>query len=63
MSQVTSIEKSPEITERLLSVVGKSPLLRTLDPDQKDMIVKAFSGPLSKSPGDDVIVQGFYLFI
>lgn len=37
---VTSIEKSPEVAERLLAVVGKSPLLRTLDNDQKDMIVR-----------------------
>lgn len=66
MSQVTSIEKSPEVTSRLLQVVGKSPLLRTLDEDQRDMIVKAFSGPLIKQPGEDIIVQGdigdiFYL--
>ena len=66
MSNVTSIEKSPEVASRLLEVVGKSPLLRTLDDEQRDMIVKAFSGPLMKQPGDDVIVQGdigdiFYL--
>ena len=66
MSQVTCIEKSPEVTERLLSVVGKSPLLRTLDAEQKDKIVKAFSGPLEKQEGEDIIVQGdigdiFYL--
>lgn len=66
MSQVTSIEKSPEVTANLLSVVGKSPLLRTLDAEQKDLIVKAFSGPLAKQPGEDIIVQGdlgdvFYL--
>ena len=66
MSNVTSIEKSPEVASRLLEVVGKSPLLRTLDEEQRDMIVKAFSGPLMKQPGDDVIVQGdigdiFYL--
>jgi cAMP-dependent protein kinase regulator len=66
MSQVTNIPKSPEVTETLLRVVSKSPLLRTLDAEQKDLIVKAFSGPLVKSPGEDVIVQGdigdtFYL--
>lgn len=66
MSQVTSIPKSPEVAANLLSVVGKSPLLRTLDNDQKDMIVKAFSGPITKNAGDDIIVQGeigdvFYL--
>lgn len=66
MSQVTSIPKSPEVTETLLRVVSKSPLLRTLDNEQRDLIVKAFSGPLLKAPGEDVIVQGdigdtFYL--
>ena len=64
--KVTSIEKSPEVTESLLGVVGKSPLLRTLDSEQKDMIVKAFSGPVIKEPGDEIITQGdigdiFYL--
>lgn len=66
MSQVTSIEKEPAVAERLHAVVGKSPLLRTLDAEQRDMIVKAFSGPLTKQPGEDIIVQGdigdvFYL--
>mmetsp|Transcript_26926 Transcript_26926/g.45031 ORF Transcript_26926/g.45031 Transcript_26926/m.45031 type:complete len:411 (-) Transcript_26926:132-1364(-) len=66
MSQVTNIPKSPEVTETLLSVVSKSPLLRTLDNEQKDLIVKAFSGPITKPEGEDVIVQGeigdiFYL--
>jgi len=66
MSQVTNIPKSPEVTTTLLSVVGKSPLLRMLDPEQKDMIVRAFTGPLIKNPGENVITQGdigdiFYL--
>ena len=66
MSQVTNIPKSPEVTSTLLGVVSKSPLLRMLEPEQKDMIVKAFTGPLVKAPGEDVIVQGdigdiFYL--
>lgn len=66
MSQVTNIPKSPEVTAKLLSVVSKSPMLRMLDNEQKDMIVKAFSGPLVKQPGENVIVQGdigdtFYL--
>lgn len=65
-SQVTNIAKNPEVTANLLAVVGKSPLLRTLENDQKDMIVKAFSGPLTKEAGDNIIVQGdigdvFYL--
>lgn len=66
MSQVASIPKSPEVTETLLGVVSKSPLLRTLDDEQKDMIVKAFAGPITKPAGEDIIVQGdigdvFYL--
>jgi len=66
MSQVTNIPKSPEVAEKLLSVVSKSPLLRMLEPEQKDMIVKAFSGPIVRGPDEDVIVQGdigdtFYL--
>jgi cAMP-dependent protein kinase regulator len=66
MSQVTDIPKSPEITANLLAVVGKSPLLRMLEDEQKDMIVKAFSGPISKAAGENIIVQGdigdvFYL--
>lgn len=66
MSQVTNIPKSPEVTATLLGVVSKSPLLRTLDQEQKDLIVKAFSGPLMKAEGEDIIVQGdigdiFYL--
>lgn len=60
------IEKSPEISARLLEVVSMSPLLRTLDDEQRDNIVKAFSGPLIKEDGEDIIVEGdigdvFYL--
>jgi hypothetical protein len=66
MSQVTNIPKSPEVTAKLLSVVSKSTLLRTLEAEQKDMIVRAFSGPLSVPAGENVIKQGdigdtFYL--
>lgn len=66
MSQVTNIEKSPEVTQNLLKVVAKSPLLRTLDAEQTQMIVRAFTGPITKQPGDDIITQGdigdvFYL--
>ena len=66
ISQVTNIPKSPEVTATLLQVVGKSPLLRALETEQKDLIVKAFSGPIIKEHGVDVIVQGdigdtFYL--
>lgn len=66
MNNVTCIEKSPEVARRLLEVVSRSPLLRTLDDEQKETIVKAFSGPLIKQPGEDIIIQGdigdiFYL--
>lgn len=66
MANVTNIEKDPEVMENLMKVVSKSPLLRTLDAEQKDKIVRAFSGPLIKQPGEDVITQGdigetFYL--
>lgn len=60
------IEKSPEVVATLLQVVSKSPLLRTLDEEQRDQMVKAFSGPLMKEDGEDIIVEGdigdvFYL--
>lgn len=66
MSQVTCVTKPPDVASQLLKIVAKSPLLRTLDNEQKDMIVKAFTGPLIKQPGEDIIVQGdigdvFYL--
>lgn len=66
VTQVTSIPKTPEVTKSLLNVVSKSPMLRALDAEQQDIIVKAFSGPLEKPDGENVIVQGdigdtFYL--
>jgi len=66
MSKVTSIEKSPDVTARLLQVVSRSPVLRTLDNEQKEIIVRAFAGPVNKAAGDKIIVQGdigdvFYL--
>ena len=66
IANVTVIEKEPEVYENLMKVVGKSPLLRMLDAAQKDKIVKAFSGPVMKAGGEDVITQGdigdtFYL--
>ena len=65
-SLLVVVDKSPDVTERLLRVVGKSPLLRMLDEEQKDMIVKAFTGPLVKEVGETIIQQGdtgdvFYL--
>jgi len=66
MANVTCIEKEPVVYESLLKTVNKSGLLKMLDAEQKDKIVKAFSGPLMKAPNEDVIVQGdigdvFYL--
>lgn len=66
MSQVANIPKSADVTARLLAVVSKSPLLRTLDEKQKETIVNAFNGPITKQPGENIIIQGeigdvFYL--
>jgi cAMP-dependent protein kinase regulator len=66
MSKVTCIEKAPDIATRLLNAVSKSTMLRTLDHAQKEVIVKAFTGPIDKVAGDKIIVQGdigdaFYL--
>ena len=63
---VTNVEKTPDVAARLREVVSKSPLLRTLDDEQRDMIVNAFTGPEIRQPGDTVIKQGdigdvFYL--
>ena len=65
-SSLVIVSKSPDVVERLLKVVGKSPLLRTLDEEQKDMIVNAFAGPILKDAGELIIKQGdigdvFYL--
>lgn len=66
MLKVASVDKNLDITARLLQVVSRSPLLRTLENDQKELIVKAFNGPIPKVPGDKIISQGdigdvFYL--
>lgn len=66
MKNITVVPKSPDVHEHLLSVVAKSPLLRTLDTDQKEMIVNAFTGPTVVPEGENIIVQGengeiFYL--
>lgn len=66
MKNITCVIKPPEIHDNLLKVVAKSPLLRTLDVDQKEMIVNAFTGPRVVAPGENIIVQGengeiFYL--
>ena len=66
MKNITCVKKSPEVHEHLLAVVAKSPLLRTLDAEQKEMIVNAFTGPNVIPAGQDIITQGdngetFYL--
>lgn len=66
MKNITCVPKSADVHEHLLSVVAKSPLLRTLDSDQKEMIVNAFTGPTEVEAGENIIVQGdngeiFYL--
>jgi len=58
--------KDEAVKAELLRVVQKSPLLKMLDQEQKDKIVDAFAGPLTKEEGEDIIVQGeigdvFYL--
>jgi len=65
-AKVTDIPKTPEVAAELNRIVGKSALLRALDAEQKDKIVRAFDGPKMVSPGDDIITQGdigdtFYL--
>lgn len=65
-SQLPVIEKSAEVTESLLKIVSKSPLLRALDAEQRDMIVQAFTGPITMKSGEKIIQQGesgdtFYL--
>lgn len=65
-SQLPVIEKSAEVTENLLKIVSKSPLLRALDAEQRDMIVQAFTGPTTMKSGEKIIQQGesgdtFYL--
>ena len=59
-------EKSADITERLLEIVSKSPLLRALDAEQRNMIVQVFAGPITVTSGEKIIQQGesgdtFYL--
>jgi len=44
MANVTCIEKEPAVYEKLMETVTKSALLKMLDNEQKDKIVKAFSG-------------------
>ena len=66
MKNLTVIEKSPEIYSELMNVVAKSTMLKMLDEEQKNSIVKAFAGPIDKPAGENIIVQGengetFYL--
>ena len=66
ISEVKNIPKDPTVEKTLSSIISKSPLLRTLDAEQRKLIVNAFDGPEAKSSGEDIIVQGevgdtFYL--
>lgn len=65
-AKVADIAKTPEVAAELNRIVGKSPLLRALDEEQKDKIVRAFDGPKTVAPGENIITQGeigdtFYL--
>jgi hypothetical protein len=57
-NKIVNIPKSPEVANNLLRVIGKSPLLKTLDSEQKSMLVNAFSGPITAEPGENIITQG-----
>lgn len=64
--KVTDIPKTPEVAAELNRIVGKSALLRALDNEQKDKIVRAFDGPKIVAAGENIITQGeigdtFYL--
>lgn len=66
MSQVAKIDKSPEVAARLEEVVRRSPLLSSLDSEQRQTIIRAFAGPVLKGAGEVIIQQGdtgdvFYL--
>ena len=56
--KVTDIPKTPEVAAELNRIVGKSALLRALDSEQKDKIVRAFDGPKIIPPGENIITQG-----
>lgn len=65
-SKVADIPKTPEVTAVLRRVVGKSSMLKGLELEQKEAIVKAFAGPLIVKKDENVIVEGdmgdtFYL--
>jgi cAMP-dependent protein kinase regulator len=67
MSLVAHVPKDIDVANALYKVVSKSPLLRKiLDPEQRELIVRAFAGPVVEQQGVDVIRQGengevFYL--
>jgi cAMP-dependent protein kinase regulator len=58
MKNLTVIEKTPEVRDNLLAIIAKSAMLKMLDEEQKDAIVKAFAGPLTKAAGEDIITKG-----
>ena len=57
MANITSIEKEPEVYDNLMKVVSELSSACWTN-SKKDKIVKAFSGPVLKQPGEDVITQG-----
>ena len=67
ISQVHYVAKSTEVAQSLVKVINKSAMLKRMcEPEQRKLLVKAFSGPLLKGVGEDVIKQGdegdaFYL--
>eukprot|EP00595_Chromulina_sp_UTEXLB2642_P003768 CAMPEP_0196764792 /NCGR_PEP_ID=MMETSP1095-20130614/6857_1 /TAXON_ID=96789 ORGANISM="Chromulina nebulosa, Strain UTEXLB2642" /NCGR_SAMPLE_ID=MMETSP1095 /ASSEMBLY_ACC=CAM_ASM_000446 /LENGTH=426 /DNA_ID=CAMNT_0042121243 /DNA_START=110 /DNA_END=1391 /DNA_ORIENTATION=+ len=58
IDHIPNYPKSSEVTTELYSTINHSFLLKTLDSEQKDLIVKAFQGPIYKREGEDIIKQG-----
>eukprot|EP01036_Dinobryon_divergens_P028184 gene28185-37087_t len=58
LSQLTIVPKSPEFISVLRKTLTRSPMLRALDVEQKEAIVRAFAGPNIYTDEQDVIVQG-----
>jgi len=66
LAQIAIVPKSAEVIASLRKTLSRSPMLRSLDIEQKEAIVRAFGGPMVCTDGQNVIVQGdigdsFYL--
>lgn len=66
LAQIAIVPKAADTTSLLRKTLARSPMLRPLDIEQKEALVRAFAGPVSYADGQDVIVQGeigdsFYL--